>query len=59
MGLRISHSKVVSSELPTMAAVQYNSHVIQTESRNNDTALPLVGVLVIEVRIFLLKMENY
>ena len=31
--------------LPPMA-VQYTGHVTQTESRDNDTALPLVGVLV-------------
>ena len=33
------------SGLPPMAA-QYTGHVLQTESRDNDTALSLVGVLV-------------
>jgi len=32
-------------ELPSMA-VQYNGHVIQTETCDNNTALPLVGILV-------------
>ena len=32
-------------ELPPIA-VQYTGHVIQTETRDNNTALPLVGVLV-------------
>ena len=35
----------MSLELPPMA-VQYTGHVIQTETRDNNTALPLVGVLM-------------
>ena len=37
--------RITRSELPPMA-VQYTGHVIQTEPRDNTTALPLVGVLV-------------
>ena len=37
--------RITSPELPPMA-VQYTSHVIQTETHDNDTALPLVEVLV-------------
>ena len=36
-------------ELPAMA-VQYTGHEKQTESRDNDTALSLVGVLVTSYR---------
>ena len=37
--------RITRPELPPMT-VQYTGHMIQTETRDNDTALPLVGVLV-------------
>ena len=37
--------RITSPELPPMA-VQYTCNVIQKETRDNDTALPLVEVLV-------------
>ena len=36
--------RITSPELPTMAK-QNTGHVIQTETRDDDTALPLVEVL--------------
>ena len=37
--------RITSPELPPMAE-QYTGHVIQTETHDNDTALPLVEVMV-------------
>ena len=37
--------RITSPELPPIAE-QYTGHVIQTETRDNDTALPLVEVMV-------------
>ena len=37
--------RITQPELPPMT-VQYTDHVIQTEACDNNTALPLVGVLV-------------
>ena len=49
--------------------VQYTGHVIQTEARDNNTALPLVGVLVTwsgrindiinYIYFIILKFKNY
>ena len=43
--LRIVCIVLTSAERPPMA-VQQTGHVIQTETRDKDTALPLVEVLV-------------
>ena len=53
-------------ELPPMS-VQYTGHVLQTEKRDNNTALPLVGVMVTSMfrthkqyyQLCLSKMKNY
>ena len=37
--------RITSLELPPIA-VQYTGHVIQTETHDNDTALPFMEVLV-------------
>ena len=37
--------RITSPELPPMAEL-YTGHIIQTETCDNDTALPLVEVLV-------------
>ena len=51
---------------PNSLRVQYTDHVIQTETSDNNTAMPLVGVLVTcsgrinnIYQLFLLKMKNY